>query len=315
VNDRAALPLICPEDHVLLVAEGALELRCPVCERLYRIEAGVLRLSPGDDPFYEGTYHNHVAYRPRGERPWQIWPLWLINSGYPWAVRRHVEAGARVVELGCAGGVRYFGERYTMIGCDVSRSSLERLAGVYSALVQVDAARCIPLADASLDAVVSSYFWEHVPPASKALIARECARVLRPGGKLVFLYDVETESPLIARYKRRAPALYRRLFIDGDGHFGYESPEANRAAFEGAGLRVLQHVGMEKTPLQSASVFSKLAEFGGRARQAFRLGKALGERPLFYPYTALVRAVDTLAAPMLPDRWSRIMLSVCEKPG
>jgi SAM-dependent methyltransferase len=314
VKERAVLPLICPEEHAPLVPEGKRRVRCAGCGRLYPIEAGVLRLSPADDPFYEGAYHNHVAYRPRGERPWQVWPLWLINSGYPWAVRRHVPAGARVVELGCAGGVRYFGERYTMIGCDVSRSSLERLAGVYTALIQVDAARCIPLADASLDAVVSSYFWEHVPPASKASIAAECARVLRPGGKLVFLYDVETESPLIGHYKRRAPALYRRLFIDGDGHFGYETPGANRAAFEAAGLRVLEHVGMEKTPLQSASVFSKLAEFGGRASPLFRLGKALGERPLFYPYTALVRALDTTLAPVLPERWSRIVLSVCEKP-
>jgi SAM-dependent methyltransferase len=313
-TDAASLPLICPEERAPLVAEGQEQLCCSACGRRYRIEAGVLRLSQTDDAFYEGAYHNHVAYLPRGEAPWQILPLWLVNSGYPWAVRRHVEAGRRVIELGCAGGVRYFGQRYTMIGCDVSHSSLERLAGVYAALIQVDAGRCIPLADASVDAVVSSYFWEHVPPASKLTLAAECARVLRPGGKLIFLYDVETQSPLIERYKRRDAQLYRRLFIEGDGHWGYETLEANRAVFEGAGLRVVQHAGLEKTPLQSASVFSKLAEFDGRGRRAFALARALGQRPWFYPYTALVRAVDTVVAPWLPERWARIALSICEKP-
>jgi SAM-dependent methyltransferase len=310
-----ALPLICPEERAPLVEAGERQLRCVACGRRYGIEAEVLRLSRSDDAFYEGAYHNHVAYRPRGEAPWQIWPLWLINSGYPWAVRRHVAAGARVVELGCAGGVRYFGERYAMVGCDVSRSSLERLAGVYAALIQVDAASGIPVADASVDAVVSSYFWEHVSPPSKAALAAECARVLRPGGKLVFLYDVETESPLIERYKRRDPSLYRRLFIEGDGHVGYETPDANRAVFEAAGLRVVEHVGMEKTPFQSASVFSKLAEFGGGARGVFQLATALGQSPFFYPYTALVRSIDSAVARWLPERWARIVLCVCQKPG
>jgi SAM-dependent methyltransferase len=308
-----AVPLLCPEDRTVLQAPTTSTTHCPTCKRDYPLTRGVHRLLGSADPFYENTYHNHTAYVPRGEAPWQVWPLWLINSGYLWQVRQHVPAGQTVVELGCAGGIKYFGERYDMIGCDVSAASLEALAEVYSTLLQVDALQSIPLPDESVDAVVSSYFWEHVPPARKLALARECARVLLPGGKLVFLYDVATANPLIDRYKQRDAATYHRLFLDGDGHVGYESPEANRAVFEAAGLSVLEHRGLEKTPLQPASVYDKLAGFGGRLAPVFGLGRALGRPPLFYPYTGLLRLLDTAVAPMLPERWARIALIVCEK--
>lgn len=308
-------PVICPHDGVVLQGRGAEPAHCSHCERRYPVEHGVLRLMDDDDAFYEGTYHNHVRFLPRGEAPWQIWPLWLINSGYPWSVREHVPEGSRVVELGCAGGVAYFGRRYRMIGCDVSRSSLQSLSGIYATLVQADATKTIPLADGSADAIVSSYFWEHVAPHGKPTLAQECARVLRPGGKLIFLYDVETQNPLIGRYERQSPALYRELFLEADGHVGYQSLEDNRRIFGAAGLRVVEHRGLEKTPLQPASVYTKLAAFGGRAQRAFAWGEALGRSPLFYPHTALLRTLDTLVAPWLPQRWARIALTVCEKPA
>jgi SAM-dependent methyltransferase len=307
------LPVLCPEDRTVLRAQSPTALHCSTCDRQYPVERGVVRLVESADPFYEGTYQNHTAYLPRSEAPWHVWPLWLINSGYLWAVRRHVPPGQRVVELGCAGGVSYFGQRYRMIGCDVSAGSLEALARVYSMLLQVDALCGLPLPDQSVDAVVSSYFWEHVPPERKLALARECARVLRPGGKLVFLYDVETDNPLIAHYRRRDPATYRRLFLEGDGHVGYQTPDDNRTIFEAAGLSVLAHRGLEKTPLQPASVYDKLAAFGGRLAPLFARGRALGQSPSFYPYTAILRALDTAVAPHLPERWARIALIVCER--
>jgi SAM-dependent methyltransferase len=315
VGRSSRVPLVCPHDRASLQPRGGEQEYCARCERVYSVERGVLRFMQEDDAFYEGAYHNHVRFAPRGEAPWQIWPLWLINSGYPWSVRGHLPAGSLVVELGCAGGVRYFGQRYRMVGCDVSRSSLEALASVYSTLLQVDATKSIPLADDSADGIISSYFWEHVAPERKPILASECARVLRPGGKLIFLYDVATENPLIGHYERRSPELYRELFLEADGHVGYQSLEENRRIFGAAGLRVIEHRGLEKTPLQPASVYTKLAAFGGRAQPVFMAGQSLGRRPLFYPHTALLRTIDTLVAPWLPQSWARIALSVCEKPA
>jgi SAM-dependent methyltransferase len=305
------LSLICPHDrHPLSESESGLS--CAECERQYPIQNGVVCTLDHPDDFYEGAYENRVYFLPRGEKPWHAWPLWLINSGYLWAVRRFVPAGATIVELGCAGGVRYFGQRYRMVGCDLSFSSLKKLE-FYERRVQADAAVCIPLPDGSVDAVVCSYFWEHIPPSVKPNILGECQRILRPGGKLVFLYDVETENPLIRRYKQKNSAHYEKLFIEGDGHLGYQRPAENLAIFEEAGFRVIKHQGMEKTWLQSPSAYTKLAQFGTSGGRLFAWASRLGQQPLFYPYTALMRLIDTLICPWLPPDWARIDLVVCEK--
>ena len=304
------LSLICPHDHHSL-RKTPLGLSCAECGRHYPIQNGVARILDHTDTFYEGAYENQTGFLPRSEKPWHAWPLWLINGGYLWTVRRFIPQGATVVELGCAGGVRYFGQRYQMVGCDLSFSSLKKLE-FYERRVQADAAFCIPLPDKSVDAVVSSYFWEHIPPSVKPNILRECQRILRPGGKIVFLYDVETENPLIRRYKNNNRPLYNKLFIEGDGHLGYQRPQENLATFEEAGFRVIEHRGMEKTWLQSPSAYTKLAQFGTAGHRLLAWGSRLGQQPFFYPYTALMRVVDTLICPWLPVGWARIELVVCE---
>ena len=306
------IPLICPVDRAPL-AEHEAHLQCGECGRRYAIRGGVVCTLDRPDDFYEGAYENAVAFVPRSERLWHSWPLWLINSGYVWSVRRHVPPGATVVELGCAGGVRYFGTRYRMVGCDLSLSSLAK-ASYYERRVQADASACIPLPDDSVDAVVSSYFWEHIAPDTKPRILQECQRVVRPGGKIVFLYDVETQHPLIGRYKRKNRVLYDRLFLEGDGHLGYQSPAENLDTFRAAGFRVVEHVGLEKTWLSSPSVYAKLGQFDGAGRAIFRLGaRLLGDKPLFYPYTGLTRIVDVALGPWLPAEWARVDAVVCEK--
>ena len=115
---------MCVHDrHPLSEIESGLS--CTECGRQYPIRDGVVCTLDHSDDFYEGAYENKVFFLPRNERPWHVWPLWLITSGYLWAVRRFVPPGATVVELGCAGGVRYFGQRYCMVGCDLSLSSLK----------------------------------------------------------------------------------------------------------------------------------------------------------------------------------------------
>ena len=45
----------------------------------------------------------------------------------------------------------------------------------------------------------------------------------------------------------------------------------------------------------------------------FAAARALGQPPLFYPYTALMRVLDSALASVLPDLWARIALTVCVK--
>ncbi len=275
----------------------------------------MIRLLEGTDPFYEGHYADWVPTKivPKSERWYQAWPLWLVKSGFLWAVRKHVTAGSTVVEVGCGSGVVYFGRRYGMVGIDIAHSSLVKVAKFYDTCVQADIGETLPLPDASVDAIVNSFVWEHLPPDLKPKVLAEWFRVLRPGGRLVLLYDVETENPLIRRLKRRDAALYRRLYIENEHHFGYQTPRENRDLFEAGGFRVLEHRGKEKTWLQSPWEYDKIGQWSGWPRRLAPVGLRFTRPPWLYAYTALVRIVDEFVGPLLPMSWSRTVVSVCER--
>lgn len=305
--------IICPHDGGQIHPIKPTVNRCSICLRDYPVEDGVLRLLAEPNEFYEGAYGNQIRYLPRSEHPWHIWPLWLINSGYLWLTRKYVPEGAAVLELGCGGGVKYFGRRYRMLGCDLSFLALKELADIYTTVVQVDVSLTIPVADQSVDAVVSSFFWEHIRPEIKPVILAECHRVLRPGGKVIFLYDVETENPLIGHYKRKNPAEYQRLFVECDGHFGYQSPEDNLTIFRSAGFQVLDHKGLEKTWVQSASTYSKLIQFSRVAKLLMAWTKIFEQPPWFYMHIAMMRLIDAAICPFLPKGSARVDIVVLEK--
>jgi len=201
-----------------------------------------------------------------------------------------------------------------MIGLDVSMASLRDAADIYPTCIQADAAAMIPLEDNSVDAVASSFFWEHIPPVAKHTILRELRRVLKPGGKLIFLYDVETANPLIAAMRKSSGKLYREEFIDRDGHLGYEAPRKNLDTFEKEGFRVVEQLGLERTPLQSTTVYGKMRKWPQPFSAAgSMLQKIDRSRPAFFGYIGVLRSLDETIGKILPDRWSRMALTVCEK--
>lgn len=68
-------------------------------------------------------------------------------------------------------------------------------AGVL-ARFEVAVAENLPLTDAVMDAVASSFFFHHLPSAVKAEALREMWRVLRPGGRLIITDYGRPQNPL-----------------------------------------------------------------------------------------------------------------------
>lgn len=306
--------LVCPADGSPLSVERSGSGRsCRSCHQHYPEEAGVVRFLDSTDEFYEGRYLNTVAFVPATESPWRAWPIWLMSSGYPWAVRHHVPAGANVMEMGCASGIAYFAARYRVLGLDLSFSSLAQVSPLYDTCIQADVTQRIPLPDACLDGIFSSYVWEHIPPADKPGALAELCRVLKPGGKLVFLFDVEGNTPIYRVLKRRDPDLYREVLIEREGHLGWESPEANREQFEAAGLRVLEYRGKDKL-LIPPPMFDKVGQWGGGLKRLGDVGVWFSRGLRFQLANALLRLLDETAGRLLPLSWSRIVVAVCEKP-
>ncbi len=303
--------LCCPDDGAALQRTGT-ALHCPVCARDYAIRDGVADFMGRDDPFYEGAFNNEVRYVPRSKNFLHQLPLWLIGNGYLWAVRKALRPGARVVEMGCAGGVSWLGAQYQVIGVDVSQQALALAAKKYSLCVRSDSLKPIP--DGSVDAVISSYFWEHMAAGDKEKILGEVARILKPGGQIVFIYDVATHNPLISWLRARNPQLYQALFLDADGHVGYQSVAQNEALFRAHGLKITKSLALERTPLQSTSVYLKMKRWSGSAKWFGQVLSVLDRRPIVLPYQALLRLIDETVGRLFPVAWGRMAITVAQKP-
>ncbi len=138
------------------------------------------------------------------------------------AMRRELLAGAggRVLELGAGTGVNLdlypdAVEDLVMIEPDPHMAKRLRARLVESArsatVVEAPAER-LPFEDDSFDAAVATLVLCTIPDPAAALA--EAARVLKPGGQLLFVEHVRAEDPGLARWQDRLERPWRFL---GDG--------------------------------------------------------------------------------------------------
>jgi demethylmenaquinone methyltransferase / 2-methoxy-6-polyprenyl-1,4-benzoquinol methylase len=125
------------------------------------------------------------------------------------AVRElHLDPGDRVVDLGCGTGdlCRVLGRAgLRAVGVDMAEGMLAR-AHTAAPLVRADALQ-LPLGDASIDGAVSGFALRNVVDIGACF--REAARVIRPGGRAVFLEVSEPPNPVV----RWAHAVYFRRIV------------------------------------------------------------------------------------------------------
>jgi SAM-dependent methyltransferase len=146
-------------------------------------------------------------------------------------------AGLDIVELGC--GTAYFSARFAragarVVGVDPTPAQLETArrmqaeTGIRFPLVEAFA-EAVPLPDASFDIVVSEYgasIW-----ADTYRWIPEAARLLRPGGRLVFLRSstllmlcVPDIGKVEERLHRPQFGMHRLEWPENDGAFEYHLP-------------------------------------------------------------------------------------------
>lgn len=166
---------------------------------------------------------------------WGIWGIAESELGLLAGV-----AGADVIELGCGTGyvsawVARAGGR--PVGIDLSPAqlatarSLQAEHGIDFPLLEGSAA-AVPLPDASFDLAISEYgacLW-----AEPEAWVPEAARLLRPGGRLVFLTNTwlsllclperEADGAATDRLLRPARGLRRTEWPDGDGSVEFHLP-------------------------------------------------------------------------------------------
>ncbi len=156
----------------------------------------------------QNVYRAQYAAKRRGWRP--------ATEQYEALIRELLRPDQRVLDMGCGrGGVlEQLGAAVACpVGIDPDHLSLveHRLPEMPRAVALSDA---IPLPDASVDLVVSSWVLEHLQDPARTF--REVARVLRPGGALVFITpSASSPAALLNRVFGRfqgwlVPLLYGR---------------------------------------------------------------------------------------------------------
>lgn len=152
----------------------------------------------------------------------------VISLGQDRRWRRHAVAalhlapGTRVLDVGCGTGDLcdvLTATGYRAIGVDISEGMLAA-AHTYAPLVRADALT-LPAPDAAVDGVVSGFALRNFVDLNQFL--RECARVLRPGGRFAALETAEPKTPLLRAghhvwFRQIVPFLGARLSSDPDAY-------------------------------------------------------------------------------------------------
>jgi ubiquinone/menaquinone biosynthesis C-methylase UbiE len=128
------------------------------------------------------------------------------------------QAAGTVLEIGIGTGLNlplYDAQRVErLIGLDPSEKSWE-LAGERAAQLDFDVefiglpGEEIPLGDDSVDTVMVTYALCTIPDPATAL--KGMARVLRPGGKLIFCEHGRAPDPDVVRWQDRINPLWRKI--------------------------------------------------------------------------------------------------------
>ena len=166
------------------------------------------------------------------------------------------DADGRVLEIGGGTGLnlRYYGELDSLVVTEPERAMLRRLEdkareqAPQAEVVQAPA-EDLPFEDASFDAVVSTLVLCGVDQERSL---GEVRRVLRPGGRLLFIEHVRSDDPALARFQDRMNWLNRFLV-------GCECNRQTLSAIEAAGFTISR---VEQAELPGAPKFVRPAIVG-----------------------------------------------------
>ena len=155
-----------------------------------------------------GLYHRHIL-------PCLTHLAMRSHRLQPFRARVAGAAEGIVLELGAGSGLNlpFYGPRVREVLALEPSADLRAIAARRQAPVParwLDAsAESLPLEDRSVDTVVTTWTLCTIPDAGQALA--EARRVLRPGGRLLFVEHGRAPAPSVARWQDRLDPSWRRL--------------------------------------------------------------------------------------------------------
>lgn len=146
---------------------------------------------------------------------------WLGNPGPILDLRRQIVplAHGTVLEIGVGSGVNfthYDVARVTLLYALEPNPEMLRLAEIERRRTKLNVqfldspGERIPLDDGSVDTVLSTFTLCTIPAVEEAI--RSIARVLKPGGKLIFLENSVAADPRVRRWQKWWEPIHHRVF-------------------------------------------------------------------------------------------------------
>ena len=305
--------LICPDCHTAVlcdVKDGQGSLACSKGHGPWPVENGVARFIEGKVP-HDGRWM--ATYRePRG------WGLiqWLRRRDGQWRIpsllrpmlARSGQHPLDIVDLGCGGGWEFLTTFGCVTGVDYGAEALADAASIYGRVIRSPVER-LPLADRSVDAVVSVWMFEHLREQQFVATLREVRRVLRPGGRLIFVADLDSSKPIL-RWAKQFPEEYVRHHIENVGHHGLRSLVFTKFLLQREGFVENETIPVNKSsllqPMTALWMFDN--ELGRRSRllRIYLLGcrLAMKSRSAHLPVYLALMEYHRLVDRWLPDTYA-----------
>lgn len=206
--------------------------------------------------------------------------------------RRQIRPGVRVLDVGCGrGGVLelLWRDAALAVGLDPDwRSLAEQRTGM---ALSAGVAEALPFAAGAFDVVVAVWVFEHLPDPAAAL--RAAWRVLRPGGRLLFLTP-NVRHPVVwaNRASQLWPAVQRRLV---PALYGRAEADTFRVHYR-------------------ANTPARLTSLAAAAGFTVELLRAIPD-PTYLAFNDLLFRASLALEMWLPEGWGVHLLGVLAKPG
>jgi ubiquinone/menaquinone biosynthesis C-methylase UbiE len=314
---------ICPFCKLNLQFEKA-KVNCNQCHVEFPIIDGIIRFADIDD-FYEGKFGAQKERVSNAEKlARKIYKRIALSVD---SLRREheslyknlaVNAAVKVLDIGCGGGKSHLkpSSKYHLTGMDLSLASLMNAKQIYDE-VYCASALSMPFADSTFDCVCSFDVIGHVPNDIKDKLLSEIYRVLKPGG--VTFHYIEVDSPKgYNDWAKQHTALYRKYFIDLEGHIGLEYYKDAMSRFDKNGFQIIKYKGIGKWFLPPGE-FQK--RFNNEYREKSRVVKAFAILDSLIVSNAIGKALfgvmlkpfSLLLEPLISDDYSGLLFVAYKK--
>ena len=292
--------------------------KCPNCGGSYEIKNNVVCLLADADDFYENAYTatTNITFSDDYNSLKARLFFDIYRDPYFYAIRKYSRSLHKILDVGCGGGVRYLAQKGAVAGLDISFGSLKKVSSFYSIATKASALD-MPFANDTFNLIVSSYNFEHFHPSEKSILLSEIFRILKPDGRLIFLFDCDNNNFLF-RYFKRDSILYKQNIIDKDKHCGLELASKNIERFCFSGFTVEEAIGLNKTALQNLAVYSWLEPYSSKSivvKYVCNFALFISKyKILWVGYNLFLNWFDRIIEKALPLDHSRILLIVAKKP-